>query len=136
MIKTTSLFSDVFNKTNFLYMLHFSASEVLFSESAFAERNAAGTCLRSLVKKAKTSLNLEDFRQLVDSEIIPVLTKGFMAKNDRIQGEFVQVLISSLDQEGQLGSLEEIQHLQSEKNVDDEINFFDNMKHIQKHRYE
>ena len=72
----------------------------------------------------------------MDLEIVPVLTKGFMAKNDRIQGEFVQVLISSLDQEGQLGSLEEIQHLQSEKNVDDEINFFDNMKHIQKHRYE
>ena len=115
-------------------MFHFAASETLFSENAFAERSAAATCLRDLMKKAKRNLDSENYSKLIDEEIIPVLSKGLMSKNERIQGEFIQVLICAIDENGNLGSHTDIKFLQSEKNVEEEINFFDNMKHIQKHR--
>ena len=58
-----------------------------------------------------------------------------MAKHDRVQGEFIQVLIDSISKEGNLGSIKDLHNIQSaDKSVDDETNFFDNMKHIQKHR--
>ena len=126
--------SDQFNLVNFLFMLHFAASELIFSEEAFAERSAAAGCLRDLVRQAKKNLSAEEYTKIVDEQILPVLGKGLMVKHDRVQGEFIQVLIDSISQDGNLGSITDLHVIQSEKNSEDETNFFDNMKHIQKHR--
>lgn len=131
------LFSSKFTLVNFLFMFHYAASEVVLSESEFAERNAAGDCLRDVIKMAKKNLSLEDYKTMVDEDIVPVLSKGLMATHDRVQGEFIQVLTTALTSDGHLGSLEDLQVLQSadDKNPEEvETNFFDNMRHLQKHR--
>lgn len=131
------LFCGQFQLVNFLFMFHYAASEVVLSESEFAERNAAGDCLRDVIKKAKKNLSLEDYKSLVDDDVLPVLSKGLMATHDRVQGEFIQVLTTALTADGHLGSLEDLQVLQSadDTNLEEvETNFFDNMRHLQKHR--
>ena len=115
-------------------MFHFAASEVILSEDAFAERSAGASCLRDLVRKAKKLLTSQEYTDIVDKQILPVLGKGLMVKHDRVQGEFIQVLIDSISSDGTLGSITDLHFIQSDKNSEDETNFFDNMKHIQKHR--
>ena len=73
---------------------------------------------------------------MIDQEVLPVLSKALMNKNDRIQAEFINVLLEAMTSStGQLGSITDLKFLQSETKEDNETNFFDNMKHIQKHRY-
>ena len=74
------------------------------------------------------------FPSLADTELLPVISKGLMAKHDRVQGEFIQILTEAITEDGRLGSLNGLLELQSEDKIEDEINFFDNMRHIQKHR--
>ncbi len=121
-----------FDLRTFLFTFHFAASEVVHSGADFAERNAAGSCLRHVVQRAKG--HFDNFKEIVDAEVIPVLTKGLMSKMDRVQGEFIQVLTSCLSSEGHLGSLTDLGVLQSHDFDSEETNFFDNMRHLQKHR--
>ena len=119
---------------NFLYIFHFAASEVMLSQAEFAERNAAATCLRTIVRLAKDNLDTEEYKKLVDTDMIPALGKGLMAKYDRVQAEFILVLTEAMTEDGHLGSITDLHHLQSEDKNEDDVNFFDNMRHIQKHR--
>ena len=96
------LFED-WNLVNFLYIFHFSTSEVILSQAEFAERNAAATCLRTIVRIAKEKLSLEEYKKVVDSDIIPALSKGLMAKYDRVQAEFILVLTEAMTEDGHLG---------------------------------
>ena len=89
-------FADQFNMVNFLFMFHFAASEVKMSEEAFAERSAGADCLRDLIRRAKKHMSPKEYSELVDEQVLPVLTKGLMVKHERVQGEFIQVLIDSI----------------------------------------
>ena len=122
---------DNWSQKNFLFMFHFASSEVILSENDFAERNSGATCLRYLVRKAQKFA--QDYEKICNEEILPVLSKGLMAKNDRVQGEFIGVLTESLTEEGHLGSIKDLQILQNSQ-AEEETNFFDNMRHLQKHR--
>lgn len=119
---------------NFLWCYHFASSEIVLSENEFAERNAAGMCVRDLIRRAKDGLTAEQFHEVADSDILPVISKGLMAKHDRVQGEFIQILTEAIADDGRLGSLQGLLELQSDDKIEDETNFFDNMRHIQKHR--
>ena len=57
-----------------------------------------------------------------------------MAKYDLVQAEFILVLTEAMTEDGHLGSITDLHHLQSEDKNEDDTNFFDNMRHIQKHR--
>ena len=127
-------FFDHWHMVNFLYIFHFAASEVILSHAEFAERNAAATCLRTIVRMAKEKLDTEEYIKLVDTNIVPALGKGLMSKFDRVQSEFILVLTESMTENGHLGSIQDLHILQSEDKNEDDTNFFDNMRHIQKHR--
>ena len=72
-------------------MFHFGSSEIFFAESEFAERNAASTCIRDIVRLAKEALEAEEYHKMSEDELIPVITRGLGIKNDRVQSEFIQV---------------------------------------------
>ena len=95
-----------FNLNNFLWLYHFASSEIVLSESEFAERNAAGVCVRDLIQQAKNRLSIEKFREITDSELVPVISKGLMAKHDRVQAEFIQILTGTITEDGCLGSIQ------------------------------
>ena len=57
-------------------MLHFAASEVILSEEAMAERSAGADCLRDLIRRAKKHMTTEEYSEIVDEYVLPVLTKG------------------------------------------------------------
>ena len=99
-----------FNLNNFLWMYHFASSEIVLSESEFAERNAAGVCVRDLIQQAKKQLSIEKFREITDSELVPVISKGLMAKHDRVQAEFIQILTGTITEDGCLGSIQGIHY--------------------------
>ena len=101
-------FAEDFNLNNFLWMYHFASSEIVLSESEFAERNAAGVCVRDLIQQAKNQLSIEKFREITDSELVPVISKGLMAKHDRVQAEFIQILTGTITDDGCLGSIQGI----------------------------
>ena len=91
-------------------MYHFASSEIVLSESEFAERNAAGVCVRDLIQQAKKQLSIEKFREVTDSELVPVISKGLMAKHDRVQAEFIQILTGTITEDGCLGSIQGIHY--------------------------
>ena len=77
--------------------------------------------------------------RLVDKIMLPVISKGLQSTKDRIQAEFMEILIECIvtDQAHNtsfLGSIQDVGQLMPSAGDDAESNFFENMKHIQKHR--
>ena len=77
--------------------------------------------------------------RLVDKIMLPVISKGLQSTKDRIQAEFMEILIECIVTDHShntsfLGSIQDVGHLMPSAGDDAESNFFENMKHIQKHR--
>jgi len=59
----------------------------------------------------------KDFLHLVDSTILPVLSKGLQSKTERVQAEFIDVLLETVLEDGRLGNNVNIASLRN--NTDD-----------------
>jgi hypothetical protein len=59
----------------------------------------------------------KDFLHLVDSAILPVLSKGLQSKTERVQSEFIDVLLEAVLDDGRLGNNVNIAALRN--NTDD-----------------
>ena len=46
----------------------------------------------------------EDYLHLVDSALLPVLTRGLQAKTERVQSEFIEILLEAALDDGRLGN--------------------------------
>ena len=69
---------DSWSMVNFLYIFHFAASEVTLSQAEFAERNAAATCLRTIVRLAKDQLDTEEYKKLVDTDMVRKILQSML----------------------------------------------------------
>ena len=67
-----------------------------------------------VMKKQKSE---KDFLHLVDSAMLPVLTKGLQSKTERVQSEFIDVLLEAVLDDGRLGNNVNIASLRN--NTDD-----------------
>ena len=137
-----------FSEQLFLFLFHFAASEIYNQD--FSQRSAAVLCLRDIIRKKKIKNNSNDeqegqsiqnseFAKLVDKVLLPVISKGLQSNNDRIQAEFMEILLECIvtckeSNTSFLGSIHDVEKLMSSLNDDQESNFLENMKHIQKHR--
>ena len=140
--------SNCLPEQQFLFLFHFAASEI--HNEDFSQRAAAVLCLRNIIRNKKKQMlsnnegetinsKKEHFVRLVDKVMLPIISKGLESTNDRIQGEFMEVLLECIVTEHQtctsfLGSIQDVSQLIPSAEDDQESNFFENMKHIQKHR--
>jgi hypothetical protein len=67
-----------------------------------------------VMKKQKS---VEDYLHLVDSAVLPVLTRGLQAKVERVQSEFIEILLETALEDGRLGNNVNISSLRD--NTDD-----------------
>lgn len=129
--KTILESKDGVTNRQFLFLLHYGASEIYVSD--YTKRSSAGTCIRELIQVMKTQKSRQDYLHLVDSALLPVISRGLQSKNERVQSEFLEILLDAATDDGFVGSGIDISPLRNQTD-DPELNFFDNMKHIQKHR--
>ena len=61
--------------------------------------------------------SVEDYLHLVDSAVLPVLTRGLQAKVERVQSEFIEILLETALEDGRLGNNVNISSLRD--NTDD-----------------
>ena len=139
----------ILHEQTFLFLFHFAASEIYSQD--FSTRAAAVLCLRDVLKNRKKQVLFSncvkkddgeekaEYVKLVDKILLPVISKGMQSLNDRIQAEFMEILLQCIatDEKSDtlyLGSIQDIGHLMPSDDEEQELNFFENMKHIQKHR--
>lgn len=132
-----------------MFLFHFAASEIYNQD--FSQRAAAVLCLREIIRNRKPKLMSKvevdedeakektEYIKLVDKIMLPVISKGLQSTNDRIQAEFMEILIECIvtDEESNtsfLGSIQDVGQLMPSTGDDLDSHFFENMKHIQKHR--
>jgi hypothetical protein len=65
----------------------------------------------------KKQKSVEDYLHLVDSAVLPVLTRGLQAKVERVQSEFIEILLETALEDGRLGNNVNISSLRD--NTDD-----------------
>ena len=58
-----------------------------------------------------------DFLHLADTALLPVLTRGLMSKSERVQSEFIEILLETALEDGRLGNTVNISSLRN--NTDD-----------------
>jgi len=52
----------------------------------------------------KLQKSVEDYLHLVDTAVLPVLTRGLMSKTERVQAEFIEILLEAALEDGRLGN--------------------------------
>ena len=65
----------------------------------------------------KQQKSVEDYLHLADTALLPVLTRGLMSKTERVQAEFIEILLETALEDGRLGNIVNISSLRN--NTDD-----------------
>ena len=113
----------------FLFVLYYAAAQIYSLD--FTQRSAAVLCLRDIIRHAKKS-DMDSFRSLVDDHVVNIVSRGFQSRSDRVQCEFIDIFLECLDENQAFGTITDVAKLADPSDPD--LNFFENMKHIQKHR--